>query len=189
MEIYKATNRINGKAYIGLTENIRTRRVTHLYEVENGCDYYFHRAMRKHGADVFDWEIIATCNTREEAGDLETKLIKQHDTYHNGYNSTTGGENGYKMSKETRKKMSIAHTGIAKGATSEATKKKIAASLTGYKHTNEFKIQKSITNAGKNNPNYGNTWTNEQKENLSAKRSVPWSEARRAAYEKRWNKK
>ena len=189
MEIYKATNQINGKSYIGLTENMQARRTTHFYEAKKNCPYYFHRAIRKHGENAFEWEIIAICDSREEAGKLEIKLIGEHDTYKNGYNSTTGGESGYTMSAETRKRMSNVKQGRSGRSLNKETRIKIANTLRGRKDSIETRAKKSAAHTGSKNANYGNKWTDEQKANLSKKRSVPWSDVRRAVYEKRWGNK
>lgn len=89
--IYKATNKINGKSYIGQTCNFEKRKKQHIrcYEKEN-C--YFHRAIQKYGVDCFLWEIIETCQGAEKAFELEKYYIEKFNTYRNGYNMTKGGE-------------------------------------------------------------------------------------------------
>ena len=49
--------------------------------------------MRIIGAEHFKVKIIQTCNALD-TNELEIKYIKQYDSYHNGYNSTPGGDNG-----------------------------------------------------------------------------------------------
>ena len=89
--IYKATNKINGKSYIGQTCNFEKRKKQHIrcYEKEN-C--YFHRAIQKYGVDCFLWEIIETCQGAEKAFELEKYYIEKFNTYRNGYNMTKGGD-------------------------------------------------------------------------------------------------
>lgn len=105
--IYKATNNETNKAYIGLTENLSVRQYHHYRNARLGSDLYFHRSIRKHGEEAFTWEIIAECNSREEADDYEIKMISVHKTFGKlGYNSTTGGTHGYKLDTITRRKQS-----------------------------------------------------------------------------------
>lgn len=92
--IYKATNIINGKSYIGQTRNYHTRVWQHLrcYEKE---DCAFHKALKEYGKDNFTWEIIETCNNRNKSIELEKHYIEFYDTYHNGYNENRGGVGGH----------------------------------------------------------------------------------------------
>ena len=92
--IYKATNKINGKSYIGQTCDFKSRVWQHMrcYEKE---DCTFHRALQKYGEENFTWEVLETCNTREESLRLERYYIEFFDTYHNGYNENRGGVGGH----------------------------------------------------------------------------------------------
>lgn len=56
--IYLATNRINGKRYVGFTTNIERRKITHKSAAAKGSNYVFHKAIRKYGMDAFDFSII-----------------------------------------------------------------------------------------------------------------------------------
>lgn len=92
--IYKATDKINGKIYIGKTSNFKERKWQHerCYEKE---DCKFHRALQKHGKENFDWEIIDEALGLENAYELEKKYIKEYNSYgKNGYNMTKGGAGG-----------------------------------------------------------------------------------------------
>lgn len=61
--VYKATNLINGRVYIGLTTTTLERRwAVHCCEVRRGSKYLFHKAIRKYGEDSFSLEIIASEN-------------------------------------------------------------------------------------------------------------------------------
>jgi group I intron endonuclease len=89
--IYKATNKINGKSYVGQTCDFHSRVWQHQrrYEKED-CD--FHRAIKEFGFDNFSWEIIETCESEDGACELEKYYIEKFNTYRDGYNMTKGGK-------------------------------------------------------------------------------------------------
>lgn len=104
MIIYKITNNINGKMYIGQTINsIKERLRCHLKESSG----YFPKALRKYGIENFTIEIIdSSAKTIDELNVLERKYIKQLNTLRpNGYNLQVGGLNKI-VHKETRNKLS-----------------------------------------------------------------------------------
>lgn len=93
-KIYKATNLIDGKSYVGKTSNFSERKWQHerCYKKE---DCKFHRAIQKYGKENFEWQIIGHANTLEEAYVLEKKYIDLFQTYGTGgYNMTKGGAGG-----------------------------------------------------------------------------------------------
>lgn len=95
--IYKATNLINGKVYIGKTTMpFAQRKSKHKYNAfkEDGdaYEYHFYRAIRKYGWDNFKWEIIDEADTKEELNEKEVFWIEYYDSYYNGYNMTKGGD-------------------------------------------------------------------------------------------------
>lgn len=95
MIIYKATNILNNLSYIGLTtRTLSERKHEHLRHIDNE-NTYFHKALKKYGADNFRWEIIDnSANSKEELAELEKYYIKKFDSLApNGYNITPGGEN------------------------------------------------------------------------------------------------
>ena len=91
--IYKITNTINGKIYIGQTKDYRKRFWEHKnsYQKEQRKDFYSkkNRAFRKYGVDNFKFEVI-----EEVEGSLlderEEYWITCYDSFNNGYNSTPG---------------------------------------------------------------------------------------------------
>lgn len=101
--IYKITNKINGKSYIGQSVNIKKRWKKHR-ELKNTtqepqCNYPLYRAFKKYGLSNFSFEIIEEC-TSDMLNIREIYWIDFYDTYRNGYNQTNGG-NSYTKSKIT----------------------------------------------------------------------------------------
>lgn len=95
--IYKATNLVNGKMYVGKTYNFEKRKREHIYDIDDNCP--FHRALKKYGLENFKWEIIDTASSDEEICDKEKYWIKTLRTCvseknSQGYNVTLGGEGG-----------------------------------------------------------------------------------------------
>jgi len=60
MIIYKATNKINGKCYIGQTvKTLARRKCDHLCRLRKGDrDHKFYLALRKYGQENFEWETL-----------------------------------------------------------------------------------------------------------------------------------
>lgn len=110
MLIYKATNIINNKQYIGQTVNsLEYRKRDHISEaMRQNNNNHFHNAIRKYGKKSFTWEIIhGNIDTIEELNKLEIYYIGYYNTFEKGYNMTFGGGGsvGRKVSEETRKKI------------------------------------------------------------------------------------
>lgn len=90
--IYKITNKINQKIYIGQTsKTLEQRWREHKYDCKKGKTYPLYRAFRKYGINNFEMELIEKCKT-EELNSRESYWINFYDTYRNGYNATLGGE-------------------------------------------------------------------------------------------------
>lgn len=115
--IYKITNKINGKAYIGKTQDFNERQFAHYKASKNKNSYIsvLYRAINKYGWKNFNWEIICECETLEELNEKEIYFIKEyktfiHDENSNGYNLTLGGDgiSGHKHSEESLKLISEA---------------------------------------------------------------------------------
>jgi len=157
MIIYKVTNIVNGKMYIGQTvKSLRQRKRKHLSDAKFHRDnFYFHHAIRKYGPDNFKWMPLAEgWGSIETLNLLEIHFIQLYDSYVDGYNLTEGGGGvrGHKHSDETRKK--IALTRIGKKYSAETLKKMSEAQL-GKKVSAKTRKKISLANIGKNNSMYG----------------------------------
>lgn len=144
-EVYKITNKITGKIYIGITnQGSGARYRHHWYESRIGEPSPIHRSMAKYGEDNFTLEIIDFAETYEELKEKEKFWIKEfNSTDRNiGYNLTEGGDGtfgrthseetkekirqkalGRKISEETKKKMSEARIGKCSDKQREHLKK------------------------------------------------------------------
>ena len=178
--IYKATNKINGKSYIGQTiETLNERKAKH---ISCAClkkdNIYFHNTIKKHGKENFIWEVLTECNSLKELNKTEIEMIEKYNTFESGYNLTKGGEGqigfkhsegakkkmsksskGFKHSEESKRKMSEAQKGekhhFYGKRFSEEYKRKLSESHMGKKHSEESKRKMGKARKGENNSNYG----------------------------------
>lgn len=161
--VYKCTNKINGKCYIGQTTKSLDHRIKRHFKVSKFTKYHFHKALNKYGQDSFKWEVIGRCFSREELNKMEIYYIEYFDTYKYGYNSTKGGEgNISKCSDKTKEKISN---------TLKEWNKYNENPLKGKKHTEESRRNMSLAqkgkHVGKNNHFYGKTHTLESRKKIS----------------------
>ncbi|MBR4642208.1 MAG: GIY-YIG nuclease family protein [Selenomonadaceae bacterium] len=164
--IYKITNTLNGKLYVGQTRQKFGTRIR-----QHKCDSKKAKvgigaAIRKYDWENFSVEVLETCPV-EKLNEREIFWIRELNSKSpNGYNLTDGGDTGSKISEESRARMSVAKKGKPskrKGKTlTEEHKAKISATKKGTPAHNKGKhmseAQKAIlsaANKGENNPNYG----------------------------------
>lgn len=93
--IYKFTNKIDGKSYIGQSVDIKRRYKEHK---TRKTEYsLFHDAIKEYGFDNFDFSIIELCKV-EELDEKEIYYIKEYNTLiPNGYNVSEGGYHRHPM--------------------------------------------------------------------------------------------
>lgn len=151
--VYMAINKYNGKKYIGQTiKTLKRRKQQHINSSFDPkyiqYNYIFHKAIRKYGAESFEWTIIDVAFNKVELNAKEQKYIKYFKslTTQNGYNSTTGGD-GCKFTKEISKKLSNKKKGVPK---TEAHKKNMSKSRKKYlaelSAEEKTKMQKHLNN-------------------------------------------
>ena len=98
--IYKITNNINGKCYIGKTErNIQIRWLEHTRLSRLNIDLPLYRAFSKYGIDNFSIEEVEQCDS-SIIDEREIYWIDYFNSYRKGYNCTAGGEGGIKTHEE-----------------------------------------------------------------------------------------
>lgn len=92
--IYKITNKVNGKSYIGQTRyTIEFRWRQHQHKKDNT---YFHNAIHKYGIENFSIEVLEECDTKD-LNSREIFYIAKYDTFNNGYNLTIGGDGNRRL--------------------------------------------------------------------------------------------
>lgn len=107
-EIYKVTNNVSGKIYIGKTKRkTRDRWLEHVRDAKNYSykNIPLHKAIIKYGAENFQIETIETNIPEEELNYKEKCYIKKFDSTNSsiGYNATVGGDGGIVSSKLSEK--------------------------------------------------------------------------------------
>lgn len=132
--IYRITNKINGKTYIG----------QHKYKDLNddymGSGIHIKRAIKKYGMENFKKEILYSCiQYKATADDMERfAIVKERALGKAEYNIADGGQGnlGLHHSEETKRKLSKANKG--KHLSGE-TKRKISETMKGHKVSEETK--------------------------------------------------
>ena len=98
--IYKITNILNDKKYVGKTEkDLESRWKQHLYKATTDGPMVISQAIRKHGKENFKFEVIEECLS-EDVNKKESYWIGKLDTFENGYNSTLGGDGAVGTKRE-----------------------------------------------------------------------------------------
>ena len=106
IEIYKITNKINGKVYIGQTiRPVEYRFNRHINDaMHNILNTHFARAIRKYGPDQWQFEVIDNAETQKELNQKEQYWIRYYNSVEEGYNETDAitkcGGNTYQSKTE-----------------------------------------------------------------------------------------
>lgn len=148
MIIYKVTNLINGKCYIGQT----SRKLEVRWKAHLGSSHCtaLHNAILKYGKDSFMVEQIDSAETQEELNEKEIYWIKFYNSLSpNGYNLSIGGN----------------ICGMVGAHHSAESKRKISESNKGRKMPDHVKQKISIVNKG--NKNASGKRTEEQRKRIS----------------------
>lgn len=108
--IYKITNLVNHKVYIGQTKNPVRRWYSHRTVSKCKPKYVINLAMNKYGLDNFEFEVIASCLDQIAANEAEKIIINQYQSKNTefGYNIQAGGKvvSGWHHSEESKLKSS-----------------------------------------------------------------------------------
>ena len=141
--IYKITNKLNNKIYVGQTIiDINQRLHNHFsYAFNKNATTYLANAIRKYGRSAFVIEYLEVCSIGN-LNKAERKWIKRLHSNINtiGYNMSAGGDGGRNsLSFEVREKISNTKSGVSTGPFTKErcdniSKAKLAS---GYKHSEE----------------------------------------------------
>jgi hypothetical protein len=191
--IYKITNKINGKIYIGQTTWSLQIRWRNHRSSSSKCSALY-EDIKKYGRENFILEEICKCYSRKQLDSGEKYYIKFFNSrVPFGYNRTEGGD-GFrgKHTEESKKKIALAHTG--KKHTKES-KNKMSGSNKISQNTPEAKKNKSISATG-NTRALGYKHTEDAKFRMSKSREgntnalgYKWTEEARKQFSDTWNNK
>jgi group I intron endonuclease len=148
MIIYKTTNLIDGKFYVGKDTKNNPNYL--------GSGLFLNRAIKIYGREHFEKSILEVCQSIEELNTREIYWIKTLKAREFGYNIAEGGDGGKTRPEPWNKGLKEAPETTAKRAAlltgrkqSEETKAKRNKSLTGIKRSEETKEKLSKANTGK----------------------------------------
>ena len=162
MVVYKITNKISGKLYIGQTvQKVSTRWIQHKCDAKTRKYHsVLHRAMNKHGIENFEIKIIARCNSMEEMNHREAYYINTFNTLApNGYNAAEGGKN-HRLTDAQKIKLSKLKMGVKTGKTWNK----------GISPSYETRMKIKYASTGKRNGMYGKCHSEETKKKIAEKR-------------------
>ena len=172
--IYGYTNLESGKMYIGQTLHPERRWNAHRYgKYKNGWHKDYQKNPEKYEYSVIEYDV-----PEDKLDAREIFWISFFDSYNNGYNLTPGGDGmskGYKLSDETKHKMSEAKKGennpMYGKHHSEETLIKIRGEnnpMYGKHHSDETKQKISVRVQGENHPLYGKHFYTDGNKNIVA---------------------
>lgn len=151
MLIYKITNMVNGKLYVGqTTRTLDERKWQHINNAKKGTKTHLYNAMRKYGIDNFVFEKICDVDNIEDLNILERYYIAKYDCINSGYNMVDGGNNNVMFLDNVKKKHS-------ESMRSEKTRIKISQSMKKYRKENPFtdEHRHKLSQSAMGNHNFG----------------------------------
>ena len=131
--IYKITNNINGKVYIGKSVELDKREYVHFSRLKNNnhINKHLQSSYNKYGESAFTYSVLLYCEEKD-LNMFEIRAIKTFNAADNryGYNKTLGGE-GQRPNEETRQKISESQKG-EKNTCAKLTLEKVESIRTIY---------------------------------------------------------
>lgn len=137
--IYKITNTVNQKIYVGSSINLKKRFNTHINSLIKNTHHSktMQRAYNKYGKDSFIFEVVELVELKENLLIREQYYMDELNPFgDNGFNNEriAGSKLGFKHTEETKKKMSETRKGRTR---TEETKKKMSESAKGKERSAE----------------------------------------------------
>lgn len=112
--IYKITNTVNGKVYIGQSVDLKKRIRVHKRYLRLGIhdNEHLQNAYNKYGEESLKYSVLEECKI-EELDNKEIQYIQDYNSTnkHKGYNVFAGGQARHDCPEETRKKIGAKNTG------------------------------------------------------------------------------
>ena len=130
--VYKITNLVDGKFYIGSSKNIEGRWCTHRKELNTGChnNQHLQNAWNKYGEKSFKFEVI------EEVNDLDK--IRERENYYIKFTKCYDHSIGYNMLDDATIGIGVSHSLEVKQKISEACRGEKNGHY-GHRHSEETK--------------------------------------------------
>lgn len=142
--IYKIENTINGKVYIGKSIDIPSRFRSHKWALrqenndEGRASRLLYNSVQKYGIEVFTFEILEQLEITESPEDRQ--YLSDREIFYIDKYDSCNRDKGYNLIRE---------------------------SPTLYATKEETRRLLSSSNTGENNPNFGNRWSEDQKQSMS----------------------
>ena len=200
--IYKITNKLNGKIYIG------KHQTDNLDDGYMGSGIAIQRAIKKYGIENFTKEILFDVYGPDLMDFLEEAIVDEafvarEDTYNIAPGGCGGALfKGHHHSNETKKKMSKIHRGQLawnKGKHhTEESKLKMSKSRKGKPKSDEHRRNIAKAKMGELNPFYGKHHSEETKRKISEankgrpgpnKGKIPWNKGKTGIYSEETRRK
>jgi hypothetical protein len=177
--VYKISNTLSGRYYIGYSSNINRRFTVHVSKLKHNHhdNIFLQRAYNLDGEDKFVYEIIHICDTEEDAKEIELEYLTDLSIREHLYNLNFNNSGGDLLSnhpdkekireqiinsyKETISKMSPEERKQKYGKCGERN------GMYGKKHTEEVKKMNSELKKGKQPSNKGKKASDETRQKIS----------------------
>lgn len=190
--IYKTTNLINNKIYIG------QHKKPYFDEKYKGSGKAVKGAFKKYGRENFNVVVLEWCYSLEDLNTAEETYVEYYKKLYKDqcYNIAAGGDgcSCKYMSDEERKIRSSKISAAVKGKKrpwligkrrSEETKRKLSDAMKGKVASEDTKRKMSESRKGEKNPNYGKQHSEETKRKISEshKGKTPWNKGVKSSEE------
>lgn len=156
--LYIVTNKVNGKIYIGQTKR-KDRWYYHVWAATKGKNnkMLLHKAIRKYGAENFEYEVLVSGIPKEKIDEYENMFIKSFNSTEEdtGYNFLSGGSaysgsmKGEKHPMFGRKNPALAERNRTRKGIPSSENQKMVASLRHKNKTTSEETKEKMSIARK----------------------------------------
>lgn len=152
--IYKISNTVTGRIYIGSSVNISNRKYNHLWKLETGQhdNSFLQKSFNKHGVSAFDFEVVEMCEV-DKLIEREQYYLDKFQSYKRsvGYNicEKAYSTQGVKCSDKTKAKISAKNKGSKRNCWRDKSihcfvnRQGIQERMTAYDFCNKYKVNSS----------------------------------------------